>query len=70
MDKWEKRGNIIGASIFGALGLVALGGVIFAGAVHQLVVVAICGAMSAASIAEIKCDRRRAKSEESKTVNR
>ena len=53
MDKWEKRGNIIGASIFGALGLAALGGVILAGAVHQLAVAAICGVMTAAIVAEI-----------------
>jgi len=59
MDKWEKRGNIIGASVFGALGLVALGGVIFAGAVHQLVMVGICGAMAAASVAEIKSEKNK-----------
>ena len=59
MDKWEKRGNIIVASIFGALGLVALGAVVFLGAVHQLAIAVICGVMMAASIAEIKSQKKK-----------
>ncbi len=53
MDRFEKIHNIAGAVVFGILGLGALGGVIFAGATHQWVMVIICGAMTAASIAEI-----------------
>lgn len=53
MKKWEKLQNIIGAVVFGTLGLGSLAGFIFAGALHQLLMVAICSAMVAALVAEI-----------------
>ena len=71
MDRWEKLHNIIGAAIFGALGLGALAGVIFAGAVHHLLTVGICGAMTAAIIAELRAAKRKADAEarERNTLN-
>jgi hypothetical protein len=42
MDRREKRMNIAGAAVFGALGLAALAGVIFVGAKHQLVITYDC----------------------------
>ncbi len=64
MDRFEKIHNIAGAVVFGILGLGALGGVIFAGATHQWVMVFICGAMTAASIAEIRREEKRAKAKD------
>lgn len=64
MDRFEKTHNIAGAAVFGILGLGALGGVIFAGATHQWVMVIICGAMTAASISEIRREEKRAKAKD------
>jgi ABC-type polysaccharide/polyol phosphate export permease len=61
MEKWEKRHNIVGASVFGALGLTALIGALFFGATHQFVMVALCGMMVWSFISEIKIAEKRAK---------
>lgn len=62
MKKWEKLQNIIGAAVFGTLGLGSLAGVIFAGATHQLLMVVICSAMVGVLVAEIRSE------EESQTI--
>ncbi|MDR2935931.1 MAG: hypothetical protein LBU80_01110 [Rikenellaceae bacterium] len=67
MDRDLKIQDIAGAAVFGALGLAALAGVIFAGAKHQLVMVGICAAMVWAFIAEIRREEKRAKAKN--TVN-
>jgi hypothetical protein len=65
MDRDLKIQDIAGAAVFGALGLAALAGVIFAGAKHQLVMVCICAAMVWALVAEIRREERRAKANNS-----
>lgn len=61
MDRFEKSINIAGVVLFGTLGLAALGGVLFAGATHQWVMVGICAAMTAVSVAEIRREERKDK---------
>lgn len=46
------RGNAVTIAVFGILGIVALCGVIFAGAFHQLFSAGICYAMCRAAAAE------------------
>lgn len=59
-----KTENIVGASLFGALGTAALTGAVFAGAAHQFVTAAMCALLVAVLVAEIRREEKKAKQTE------
>lgn len=61
MDRENKIQNIAGAVFIGLIGVLALGGAIFAGATHQIVMVAVCALMVTIFLAEIRQEEKRAK---------
>ena len=60
MDRFHKLQNTILASLFGAVGIIALAAG-FCGKTHQFVIFAICTIATTALMLEIRCEERRAK---------
>jgi CTP synthase (UTP-ammonia lyase) len=68
MDRDLKIQDIVFAALFGALGIVALVAAVFYGKTHQFVMAAICAAMVAAAIIEIRREEKRAKQRQTPNI--
>jgi len=64
MDRLDRIINIGGAILFGGIALGCLAGVIFHGAIHQLVDVGIGGVMAVVLYAEVRQDRKKSVEEQ------